>query len=144
VRRESGGAHVIARVAPEMLRCGIISPVPLIYPFNLQDPLHPSIESCSPPALHKSKMNFTTSGINGTITEWNGTKGSIQSDTASGKTKIFWFDKSNLVVPRYSAAYEPKVGDWVTSAPIADDDTRVGRVMQSIRTLLLHALRHCS
>jgi hypothetical protein len=84
-------------------------------------------------------MNFTTSGINGTITEWNGTKGSIQSDTASGKNRIFWFDKSNVVVPRYSAAYQPKVGDWVTSTPLLDDDTRVGRVMQSIRKSLHHA-----
>jgi hypothetical protein len=89
---------------------------------------------------HQPKMNFTTSGINGTITEWNGTKGNLQSDAASGKDKIFWFDKSNLVVPRYSAAYEPKVGDYVTSTAIADDETRVGRVMQSIRTSLLTCL----
>lgn len=56
-------------------------------------------------------MNFTTSGINCTITEWDGPKGSLQSDAASGTDKTFWFDKSNLVVPRYSAPYEPKVGD---------------------------------
>jgi hypothetical protein len=87
--------------------------------------------------LSKSKMNFTTSGINGTIKEWNGTKGTLQSDTASGQDKTFWFDKSNIVVPRYSAAYEPKVGDWVTSTALPDDNTRVDRVLQSIRMLSL-------
>ena len=79
-------------------------------------------------------MTVTTSGINGTITEWNGTKGVLQPDNSTSKDKNFWFDKSNLVIPRYSAAYEPKIGDYVTSVPIADDEMRVGRVMQSIRT----------
>jgi hypothetical protein len=88
-------------------------------------------------------MNFSTSGINGTITKWDGTKGSLQSDTASGQDQIFWFDKSNLVVPRYSAPYEPKVGDWVTSTAKAGDETRVDRVMQSLRKLSLTP-RRCS
>jgi hypothetical protein len=96
--------------------------------------LFPSIYSCFIDPLSKTlKMNFTTSGINGTIKEWDGAKGTLQSDTAISKDKKFWFDKSNLYVPRYSAAYEPKVGDYVTSTAIADDETRVGHVMQSIR-----------
>ena len=85
------------------------------------------------PHPHPFKMNFTTLGINGTITEWNGTKGTLQSDNSTSKDQKFWFDKSNLVVPRYSAAYEPKIGDYVTSTALADDETRVGRVMESIR-----------
>jgi hypothetical protein len=41
-------------------------------------------------------MNFTTSGINGTITEWDGPKGSLQSDTASGTDKTFWLTRATL------------------------------------------------
>lgn len=60
-------------------------------------------------------MNFTTSGTNGTITEWDGTKGTLQPDTAASRDNKFWFGKSNLHVSRYSAAYELKVGDYVTA-----------------------------
>ena len=116
-----------------------MTPLPLVRSFTSQNPFRAS--NCSHSSPHRnSKMNVTTSGINGTITEWNGTKGTLQSEDAATKDKKFWFDTSNLVVPRYSAAYEPKLGDYVTSTAIAADETRVGRVMQSIRMLVMSTM----
>jgi hypothetical protein len=72
--------------------CGVIRrhiSLPLANPFNSQNllvQLFPNLLLVFidlPLSSKTLKWNFTTSGNNGTITKWDGTKGTLQSDTAT-------------------------------------------------------------
>lgn len=70
--------------------------------------------------------------ITGTLTSWDGDKGVLKSDKGPTEGKDFAFEKSNISPMKYSAAYEPKVGDKITGFNQTEEDGKVDKVMEFI------------
>ena len=72
--------------------------------------------------------------ITGTIIAWSGESGtgSLKASTAGYKDKQFSFQQSNIAPLRFSAPYEPKVGDLVTAATMKDNEEKIDQVMEYV------------
>ena len=70
--------------------------------------------------------------ITGAITSWDGNQGVLKSDKGDTEGKDFAFEKSNISPMKYSAPYDPKVGDKVTGFSDKVEDGKVDKVMEYI------------
>lgn len=70
--------------------------------------------------------------ITGNITSWDGSNGVLKSDKAPTEGKEFTFAKDSISPMKYSAPYEPKVGDKVTGFSATGEDGKVDKVMEFI------------
>ena len=69
--------------------------------------------------------------ITGTLKSWDGNTGVLTSDKAPTEGKDFTFEKSNIAPMKYSAPYEPKVGDKITGFTDKEEG-KVDKVMEFI------------
>lgn len=74
---------------------------------------------------------FDMPHITGTLKSWDGNSGVLTSDKAPTEGKDFTFEKSNIAPMKYSAPYEPKVGDKITGFNDKEDG-KVDKVMEFI------------
>jgi hypothetical protein len=69
--------------------------------------------------------------ITGTLKSWDGSIGVLTSDKAPTEGKEFTFEKSNIAPMKYSAPYEPKVGDKITGFNDKEEG-KIDKVMEFI------------